>query len=567
MDAELLNWLLESTLASSAAIVAVMVLRTPVQRAFGVGTAYALWLLVLAAWLATLLPAPVRDLAVVLAPIRIGAGASATRVDASTLHVGSLVLPVWLAGAAVVGGTCWKRQRDFMRRLGTLVLRADGLLQANAVHGLPAVIGLRSRIVVPADFDTRYRDDERALILTHERIHARRGDLVVQALLLALRAAYWFNPLVWLATERVRRDQELACDASVVACHPDSRRTYAEAMVKTSLGHVAAPLACHWTGIHPLKERIVMLKHTTPSRRTLLAGACAIVLMTTSAGFAAWALQTPQTRMKPAGAPLVPPVPGSTESGMKLLNGTINLHVNSMPLREVALKVEALSGVHILNPEVLSTTRPVTFDFRQIEASTVLRLLAEENGSALKVEGDSVRFVPRGADPLSVTNGTAPAQGVTRTPAPAYPAAAIAGKQSGKVVLLIDVNADGTVAKAEVETSDPPGMFDQATLDAAKQWTFIPVMENGKPVANRVRVPVDFDLDKPADATPGAADNGAQAVDGSRDANDGDFGWVRIDAKKNGIRSMTCDVLEGQLRDPGGLVACGNLSDNVVTNP
>lgn len=555
MGVELIHWLLESTLASSAAMVAVLLLRTPVQRAFGAGTAYALWLLVPAAWLATLLPAPVRELAVVLSPVRFGSIEFAPRVDAASFHLVSLVLPVWLAGVAVAGGLCWKRQRAFVRRLGTLVPRADGLLQASAVHGLPAVIGLRPRIVVPADFDTRYRDQERALILAHERIHARRGDLAVQALMLVLRTAYWFNPLVWLAAERLRRDQELACDASVVARHPDARRTYAEAMVKISLGHVPAPLACHWTGTHPLKERLVMLKSATPSRRTLRAGAFAVVLLTSGAGFAAWALQTPETRIAPSSDPRVALVPESTESGKHLLDVAIDLHVENMPLREAGREVETLSGVRILNPEALSA-RPVTFDFKQVSAISVLRILAEENGSALQVDGNSVRFVAQDKGETTATPSQASRGAVSRQPAPPYPAAAVANKQSGRVVLVVDVNPDGSVALAQVESSNPPGVFDAATLQAAKQWTFNPTMKNGKPVAGRVRVPVDFDISGSAsDAS--VAPARPQAANRRLDPQGRDYAWVQVDARKNAIAQMNCDAIESLVATPY-LVWCGN---------
>src|SRR3546814_629662 len=92
------------------------------------------------------------------------------------------------------------------------------------------MVGLRARIVLPADFDARYSADERALILAHERIHRARGDVAGNALLAALRCVYWFNPLLWIAADRFRRDQELACDATVFTLHPHARRASREAL-------------------------------------------------------------------------------------------------------------------------------------------------------------------------------------------------------------------------------------------------------------------------------------------------------------------------------------------------
>jgi TonB family protein len=79
--------------------------------------------------------------------------------------------------------------------------------------------------------------------------------------------------------------------------------------------------------------------------------------------------------------------------------------------------------------------------------------------------------------------------------APRYPAAAVAAKQSGRVVLKILVGTDGSVRDAVVEHSTPEGVFDAATLEAARHWRFNPEQSDGKPVEGWIRVPVDFALD------------------------------------------------------------------------
>lgn len=81
---------------------------------------------------------------------------------------------------------------------------------------------------------------------------------------------------------------------------------------------------------------------------------------------------------------------------------------------------------------------------------------------------------------------------------PLYPKLAVDQKLSGKVVLLADVAADGRVTGIVVESSRPAGVFDAAAIEAAWQWKFKPNLENGKAVAGRVRVPVDFSI--PANA-------------------------------------------------------------------
>ena len=78
-------------------------------------------------------------------------------------------------------------------------------------------------------------------------------------------------------------------------------------------------------------------------------------------------------------------------------------------------------------------------------------------------------------------------------PAPAYPKDALAQHISGKVVLLIDIDAQGNPTNVVVDKSEPPGVFDQVSIDAARKWKFQPAVKDGIPVAERISVPVQFE--------------------------------------------------------------------------
>ena len=138
--------LLEMTLATSAAMILVMLLRRPVRAHFGASVAYALWLLVPASLLAVLLPA--REVVLDAAPmvfLENGAwtvsGKVQTAVGAiSTIEPIHWELPLWLLGVVIAASWFAWRQWRFQRGLGKLRAADDDarLLHAEAVSGLGA---------------------------------------------------------------------------------------------------------------------------------------------------------------------------------------------------------------------------------------------------------------------------------------------------------------------------------------------------------------------------------------------------------------------------------------------
>lgn len=169
------------------------------------------------------------------------------------------------------------------------------LLRAGQPDVGPALVGAwRTRIVIPADFETRYDPLERTLILAHERIHARRRDGLWCLGALITQAALWFNPLAWWAMGALRHDQELACDAAVLLEHSSRRRAYANAMLKTQPTARQLPVGCCWSPRHPITERIAMLKQPPPSHlRARLGFLAGVVLGTIVTGAVYAASQSP----------------------------------------------------------------------------------------------------------------------------------------------------------------------------------------------------------------------------------------------------------------------------------
>jgi bla regulator protein BlaR1 len=292
-SADLLNEFGGATLALSVAVALAFLLSRRLRPRFGAGVAYATWWLVPAALLAVLLPAPVAEMPVVVMPTTMPV-AAVTTVTMPTVPFDPApwLAALWLLGALAMALRLWRLQHRFERDLGRLRPLRDGLWQAQTSKGLPALLGVvRARIVLPDDFRQRYDARERHLMLAHERTHRRRGDHLANFAVAALRCLFWFNPLVHLAARSFRHDQELACDQAVIAAHPDSRRAYGEAMLKTLMADRQAPLGCHWGFSHPLKERVMQLKSPMPRPLARRIGATTVALLALGTGFAVWSAQ------------------------------------------------------------------------------------------------------------------------------------------------------------------------------------------------------------------------------------------------------------------------------------
>jgi protein TonB len=62
------------------------------------------------------------------------------------------------------------------------------------------------------------------------------------------------------------------------------------------------------------------------------------------------------------------------------------------------------------------------------------------------------------------------------------------------VLLLVDVAADGTVLKVNLQHSSGFRRLDEAALQVAKNWKFKPATAGGQAIRSQVEVPVRFRL-------------------------------------------------------------------------
>ncbi|HVY87184.1 MAG TPA: M56 family metallopeptidase, partial [Caulobacterales bacterium] len=286
MASELIETGIRFNLILAASILVVLVLRAPMRRLFGARIAYALWLMPPLAAAMCFAPRRIEIIRLPAQPLA-QIAPSAPALDPTPWIAGA-----WVAGALVFLAVLALRQHRFVRSLGRLVRRGERVFGAQSQTG-PAVVGaLWPKIVTPADFEHRYSEEERAVVLAHERAHMRQGDPLINALAALMQCVNWFNPLVHIGVRALRVDQELACDAAVMARVGQPRRIYAEAMLKAHAAPLG-PLVCAWPApsLNPLKERIAMLKRTPPSRSHLLLGAAVVTIATFGVCTSAWTAQ------------------------------------------------------------------------------------------------------------------------------------------------------------------------------------------------------------------------------------------------------------------------------------
>ena len=99
--------------------------------------------------------------------------------------------------------------------------------------------------------------------------------------------------------------------------------------------------------------------------------------------------------------------------------------------------------------------------------------------------------------------------------APIYPEEAVQEKIEGHVLLEFVVTETGGVRDAVVVDSNPPGVFDQAALDAVGKFKYKPEVVDGKPVAMpgvRNRFSFEFEDEAATSKSPTVVQDEAQPI-------------------------------------------------------
>ncbi len=118
----------------------------------------------------------------------------------------------------------WKRrtiestqQTDVQNAANELAITRRVTLLESAECHVPVTWGwLRPIVLLPTTAD-KWPSALRRQVLLHELAHVRRADWLVQMLIQAICAVYWWNPFVWLCARKWAAACEQACDDLVLS--------------------------------------------------------------------------------------------------------------------------------------------------------------------------------------------------------------------------------------------------------------------------------------------------------------------------------------------------------------
>lgn len=129
----------------------------------------------------------------------------------------------------------------------------DNVYESDAIS-TPFVFGIiHPKIYLPEGLT----EQQQNYIITHEKVHIRRGDHIVKLFVFVITCIHWFNPLVWLSFFLLEKDMEMSCDEKVLQIlGNEHKKDYSYCILSLAAGKRFVPKAYLSFGDSDTKKRI-----------------------------------------------------------------------------------------------------------------------------------------------------------------------------------------------------------------------------------------------------------------------------------------------------------------------
>ena len=379
------------------------------------------------------------------------------------------------------------------------------LLQTDAPNLMATWGVLRPRVLLPSHA-REWPEDRIHAVVCHELAHIRRADWLVQITAQALLTLVWFNPLMWIACARLRRESEQACDDAVLARGVPARE-YAGHLLALARkcrrpefpwAAAAMPMA------HPstLERRIAAmlnprLNRTALSRRAVALTAFLLLAITLPTAAFRAAQAPPATlggSINDATGGVLPGAELTLEDAQQIKWQATTDRAGRFEFPGVAagryVLAASLPGFRALRQEFeLRNTR----DWDRAVTLQVGDVQETINVRDSRVAAPAAPSQPRGPQPVRV-GGNIRAPRKEYDVHPEYPMTMRQAGREGTVPIDAVIGRDGTVTSVRVLSAQVHPDFAIAAVDAVRQWRFSPTLLNGAPVDVVMTVSVRFSL-------------------------------------------------------------------------
>ena len=417
----------------------------------------------------------------------------------------------WVSARSVevVEDSWTKTASGLCARLGST--RPVKMLLSSDPASMPLTWGfLRPRILLPAGA-MEWSPERRRTVLSHELAHIARNDWLAQICGELTRAIYWFHPLVWFATAKLRSESERACDDSVLNSGVDPSH-YANQLLELARtlknAHRGWSTALAFTRPSNLERRFIAMLNPNLnrggiSRRTglLLKVAALSLLLPLSA------LRLPGQNLsgKFTGTVFDPSdgaVPNATiimtnhkanTVDMTTSDADGNFAFKALPAGEYEMKVlKPGFAVHRVPQVGLEPGRDLALNAK-LDIGGINETVDVTAEGSPKVLPSEEAPGTRKAVRIRIGGSVEAAKVITRVQ-PIYPASAKAAGAQGTVLLHAVVGMDGTLYSLEVLSSQINPDLARAAVEAVSQWRYQPTLLNGEPVEVDTTIQVNFTL-------------------------------------------------------------------------